>query len=96
MNRRSEIWRDSALTRPLESREATTMATSKLDGADFVSEERSQDGLLALSQSHQVRRGPDALRAPRLDRVERIADQLFQRSGYTVVRPSQFLQPRIS
>jgi hypothetical protein len=74
MNRRNEIWRDSAVTRPLELREATTMARPKLDGADFVSEERPQNGLLALSQSHQVRRRPDMRRAPRLDRVERIAD----------------------
>jgi hypothetical protein len=74
MNRRNEIWRDSALTRPLESREPTTMATPKLDGADFVSEERPQNGLLALSHSYQVRKRPDARRAPRLDRVEPIAD----------------------
>jgi hypothetical protein len=50
------------------------VATPKLDGADFVSEERPQNGLLALSQSHQVWTRPDARRALRLDRVERIAD----------------------
>ncbi len=46
------------------------MATPKLDGADFVSEEQPRNGLLALSQSHQVRTQPDARRALRLDRVE--------------------------
>ena len=50
------------------------MGTPKLDGADFVSEERPQNGLLALSPSHQVRRVLYAPRAPRLDRVERIAN----------------------
>ena len=50
------------------------MATPKLDGADFVSEERPQNGLLALSLSRQARRRPDPRRVSRLDRVERIAD----------------------
>jgi hypothetical protein len=50
------------------------MATPKLDGADFVSEERPENRLLAFSHSHQVRRRPDARRAPHFDRVGRIAD----------------------
>jgi hypothetical protein len=74
MDRGNEIWRDSILTRRLESRAATSMATPKLDGVDFVSQEQSQNGLLALYLSSLVRRRPDAHRASRLDRVERTAD----------------------
>ncbi len=35
MDRRDEIWPDSALTRRLESRAAASMAAPKLDAADF-------------------------------------------------------------
>jgi len=60
MDRRDEIWRDFALTRRVESPAAASMATPKLDAADFVSEERLQNGLLALSLSRQARRRPAA------------------------------------
>jgi hypothetical protein len=63
MDRRDEIWRDSALTIRLESPAAAAMATPKLHAADFVSEERPRNGYLALSLSRQALGRPDARRA---------------------------------
>jgi hypothetical protein len=70
-DRRDELWRDSALTRGLESPAAAAKETHELDAVDFVSEERPQNGHMALSLSRRTRRRRGAsLR----DRTERSAD----------------------
>jgi hypothetical protein len=60
--------------RGLESPAVAAKATHELDAVDFVSEERPQNGHIAISSSRRTRKQRDARGASLRDRTKRIAD----------------------